>query len=185
MSIRPFYHLHPEQPPFILFNVDLNGRKLSCVGLDWHCCDSTCNCSLSNIMIHDADTGEKLTQLIYGWQPFKYYLKEGFIATDARSFTRGMIDYAHSHDKEATAILQGFQRWLSLDKDKKDRLFENRYEEFKLSEYSQPMGEMEKIAEMWEMLALDAMMGSDIFEDLMPTASTKYSSKSKAKASRR
>ena len=63
MEIRAIYDFCPELKTFITFDAKLdNGKTIPCVGHEWHCCDPECDCYLVNIMIDEANSGERLTQ---------------------------------------------------------------------------------------------------------------------------
>ena len=74
------YEYCPELRPFIIFDAELaNGEKISFVGHEYHCLDPKCDCYLTNIMIHEVSTGDRITQIIYGWRYYAYYKKERFL----------------------------------------------------------------------------------------------------------
>lgn len=127
------YKYCPELSPFILFDAELsNGVKISCVGHEYHCLDPKCDCYLTNIMIHEVNTGERITQVIYGWRYYAYYKKERFLKDDIKGFINGDLSYLEERNDKNIAILAGFKTWLLTEREQKIKKFNERYKQFRV-----------------------------------------------------
>jgi hypothetical protein len=133
MEIRAIYDFCPELKTFITFDAKLgNGKTIPCVGHEWHCCDPECDCYLVNIMIDEANSGERLTQITYGWRNYAYYRKERFYEEDIRGFINGNLSFMEQRSEGNKGILAGFKTWLSSGYKQKVELFNKRYKQFKV-----------------------------------------------------
>ena len=132
MQLRIIYDYCKELEPFIMFDAKLeNGEIVSCVGHEWHCCDPKCKCYLTNIMVHDSDSGDRLAQIIYGWRNYEYYRKERFCKNEIKEFSSGYLSPIGPRNEHSTTILASFKLWLSSKREQKIKLFTERYKQFK------------------------------------------------------
>jgi len=141
-------HTLCNTPPFIEFEVSDGTNTILCQGYEHYCCDLSCNCQLVNIMIHEAakpnsttkanandnnitTTGKYLTRILYGWRPYKHYVKERFFKSDCKGMVEGHLDLLEPKTNQNKAILKGFRLWLQKNKKQNDNLFAERYKQFR------------------------------------------------------
>jgi len=129
MEIRSIHTLDDVRP-FINFEVNVGGGTLQLEGHEYYCIDQSCNCAIVNIMVHEVG-GSRLTQLIYGWRPYKHYVKQNFFKRDCESMVRGDLSLPEPKTHLNKMILAGFQNWLRQNKKEKDELFAGRYKKFR------------------------------------------------------
>lgn len=129
MEIRSIHTLDDVRP-FINFEANVGGGT-QLEGYEYYCIDPSCNCAMVNIMIHEVSSSRRLTQLIYGWRPYKHYLKQHFFKSDCQSMVRGDLSFPEPMTHLNKMILAGFHNWLKQNKKEKDKLFAERYKKFR------------------------------------------------------
>lgn len=129
MEIRSIHEVCGIKP-FIGFEVIVENKPLRIEGREWYCIDPSCNCKMANIMVHEVG-GSRLTQLIYGWRPYKHYVKQHFFKSDCQSMVKGDLALPETKTKLNRVILDGFHQWLARDKKENDKIFAERYEQFR------------------------------------------------------
>lgn len=120
-------HILDDVKPFIKFEANVDGDRLQLEGHEYYCIETSCNCQMVNIMIHEVG-GVGLTQLIYGWRPYKHYLKQHFLKSDCQLMVKGGLSFPEPRTHLNKMILAGFHDWLKQNKKEKDKLFAERYE---------------------------------------------------------
>lgn len=137
--------------PFILFEVPFANHNMHCVGYEWYCTDRKCDCRMAHVMVHDANTGDRVAHILYGWCDYKYYRQQKFLKSDINEFIHGGLSPDELLTAPKEAVLKGFQEWLCTDRMKKDRLFMQRYKKFKdgmLNPRKEAVEEVEKTLEL-------------------------------------
>lgn len=137
--------------PFILFDVPFANHNMPCIGYEWYCTDRKCDCRMAHVMVHDANTGDRLAHILYGWQDYKYYRQKKFLKSDINDFIHGGLSIDEPITAPKEAVLKAFRKWLIIGKTEKDRLFMQRYKKFKdgmLKPRKESMEEVEKTLEL-------------------------------------
>lgn len=129
MIPQPLYQFYPKLQPFVEFNTTITGEPR--VGLEYYCSDKGCNCRVVYLMIHSCQAKKCLACITYGWEDFNYYIKEDFLKEEARDFTQGsLMKFVTPINDQNNDILESFQKWISIHREFKNNLFEERYQKF-------------------------------------------------------
>jgi hypothetical protein len=127
-----------DVPSFIEFAVNIKGKIVNCRGEEYYCRDLECNCCMANLMFYEVgeindklESGKRMAHILYGWRPYKYYVKEGFFKSDCEKMVLGSLDLREAKNPINEAVEKGFRLWLAADKNQKDQIFMQRYEQFR------------------------------------------------------
>lgn len=170
MEFRSFNELCRDAEPFIFFDAEYANVNVPCIGYELYCIDRKCDCQTVHIMIYEANKGNKLLHLMYGWRHYNYYRQKKFLKSDIKSFIQGSTDPREADSPEKRIILESFRKWINTDKEEKDRIFAEHYRKFKsaLANESEEMEELKEIVSLMSMFEnMDKLLEDMSYDDIM------------------